>query len=104
MGKKTKEHRAKVAKRNQRISEEKMKMQRTFNKLLKEQMDKFKETEELKVQMGNNPVEFNIVDPNDMEPNSNDFSMNDVENVIDVDTVGEFTTVKESLISEDEEQ
>jgi hypothetical protein len=93
MGKAKKEHRAKVAKRNQRISEEKMKMQRAFNKLLKEQMDKFTEGEDLNVQVGNKPVEFNVVDPNDV-----------VENVIDVETIGEVTTVKESITAEDEEQ
>jgi hypothetical protein len=93
MGKAKKEHRAKVAKRNQRISEEKMKMQRAFNKLLKEQMDKFTESEDLNVQVGDNRVEFSVVDPHDV-----------VENVIDVDTIGEVTTVKESITSEDEEQ
>ena len=61
MGKAKKEHRAKVAKRNQRIASEKTKMQKAFNKLLQEQMEKFKEAEEdegLKVQMGDSPIEF----------------------------------------------
>ena len=47
MGKKTKEHRRKVAKRNQRISEEKGKMQRQFNNLLKQEMEKLQNLESL---------------------------------------------------------
>jgi hypothetical protein len=75
MGKAKKEHRAKVAKRNQRISTEKSKMQKMFDKLLAEQMEKFKQSsdelkeegiENLNVQVGNSPVEFSIVDTNDI--------------------------------------
>jgi hypothetical protein len=91
MGKRDKEHRAKVAKRNQKIALEKTKMQNAFNKLLKEQMDKFKESEGLEVQVGDSPIEFNIVDPND------------IENVIDVETIDEVNTVEESITSEDEQ-
>lgn len=92
MGKAKKEHRAKVAKRNQRIAEEKGKMQRAFNKLLQEQMEKFQENEELNVQVGDQPVQFSVVDPNE------------VENTIDIETVGEGTLIKETTTSEDEEQ
>jgi predicted nuclease with TOPRIM domain len=75
MGKREKEHRAKVAKRNQRISTEKSKMQKMFDKLLSEQMEKFKQSsdelkeegiENLNVQVGSSPVEFSIVDTNDI--------------------------------------
>jgi len=75
MGKREKEHRAKVAKRNQRISTEKSKMQKMFDTLLAEQMEKFKQSsdelqeegiENLNVQVGSSPVEFTIVDPNDI--------------------------------------
>jgi hypothetical protein len=100
MGKAKKEHRAKVAKRNQRIASEKTKMQKAFNKLLQEQMEKFKEAEEddgLKVQMGDSPIEFNVIDVDDLV-------VNEVENVIDVETTDEVTTIKETLISEEEEQ
>ena len=94
MGKAKKEHRAKVAKRNQKIALEKTKMQNAFNKLLKEQMEKFKESEEnegLNVQVGDSPIEFNIVDTND------------IENVTDVETIDEVNTVEESITSEDEQ-
>ena len=66
MGKAKKEHRAKVAKRNQRISTEKSKMQKVFNSILEEQMKKFQENEELNIQVGDSPVEFNVIDPNDV--------------------------------------
>lgn len=62
MGKKAKEHRKKVAKRNQRISEEKTKVQRQFNKLLKEEMDKLQQNEDLSIQMGDKPLNFEFVD------------------------------------------
>lgn len=67
MGKKAKEHRRKVAKRNQRISEEKGKMQRQFNNLLKQEMEKLQNAEDLNVQVGDKPVEFSIVDPNEVK-------------------------------------
>ena len=92
MGKAKKEHRAKVVKRNQRIAEEKGKMQRAFNKLLQEQMEKFQENEELNVQVGDQPVQFSVVDPNE------------VENTINIENVGEGTLIKETTTSEDEEQ
>ena len=62
MGKKVKEQRKKVAKRNQRISEEKTKVQRQFNKLLKEEMDKLQQNEDLSIQMGDKPLNFEFVD------------------------------------------
>ena len=63
-------------------------------------MEKFKEAEEddgLKVQMGDSPIEFNVIDVDDLV-------VNEVENVIDVETTDEVTTIKETLISEEEEQ
>ena len=62
MGKAKKEHRARVAKRNQRIAEEKGRMQREFNKLLKAEMEKLQQGEDLSIQMGDNPVNFEFVD------------------------------------------
>lgn len=88
MGKRDKEHRAKVAKRNQRIASEKTKMQKAFNKLLQEQMEKFKESEGLEVQMGDSPIEFNVIDADDLV-------VNEVENVIDVETTDEVTAIED---------
>ena len=45
MGKKDKEHRAKVAKRNRRVAQEKSGMQKVFDKLMEEQIQKLKNSE-----------------------------------------------------------
>lgn len=70
MGKKAKEHRKKVAKRNQRIENEKTKFQRQFNKLLKEEMDKLQKNDELSVQIGDKPVNFEFVDGQEIQENN----------------------------------
>jgi hypothetical protein len=94
MGKREKEHRKKVAKRNQRIASEKTKMQKAFNKLLQEQMEKFKESEqkeevkEFDVQVGGSPIEFNVIDADDLV-------VNEVENVIDIETTDEVTAIED---------
>lgn len=62
MGKKDKEHRKKVAKRNQKIASEKVRMQREFNAILQERMNQMKK-EDLKVQVGDSPVNFDVVQP-----------------------------------------
>ena len=46
MGKRDKEHRKKVAARNQRIKTEQSAMQRLFNEAMKQQLEKFKEQKE----------------------------------------------------------
>lgn len=60
MGKKDKEHRKKVAKRNQKIASEKIRMQREFNAILQERMNQMKK-EDLKVQAGETPIDFDVV-------------------------------------------
>jgi uncharacterized protein YpuA (DUF1002 family) len=64
MGKKEKEHRAKVAKRNKRIGQEKYKMQNALNKLM-EQIAKQQDAEEteksLNVSVGGSEVPFSVV-------------------------------------------
>jgi hypothetical protein len=67
MGKKAKEHRAKVEKRNKRIAQEKYAMQNALNKLMK-QMAEQQETESLNVSVGEKEVPFSVV--NDVELNS----------------------------------
>lgn len=69
MGKKDKAHKAKVAKRNQRISQERSKMQRVFDKLIAEQMEMFKQKDNLDVKVGDQPVKFEVIDPNDTTTN-----------------------------------
>ena len=67
MGKKAKEHRAKVEKRNKRIAQEKYAMQNALNKLMK-QMAEQQEAESLNVSVGEQEVPFSVV--NDVELNS----------------------------------
>jgi hypothetical protein len=67
MGKKTKDHRVKVEKRNKRIAQEKYAMQNALNKMMK-QMAEQQETESLNVSVGEQEVPFNVV--NDVELNS----------------------------------
>jgi hypothetical protein len=62
MGKKDKEHRAKVAKRNRRIAQEKSGMQKVFDKLMEEQIQKLKNSEGLNVDLSGNTVPFEVFD------------------------------------------
>jgi hypothetical protein len=61
MGKKAKEHRKKVAARNAKLKQQKSGMQKAFDLLLQEQLNKLKE-DEMKVQVGNNEVNFEVVE------------------------------------------
>ena len=61
MGKKAKEHRAKVAKRNARIKQEKTAMQKAFDKLLQEQLEKLK-SEEVTAMVGDQEVKMEMVE------------------------------------------
>ena len=61
MGKKAKEHRAKVAKRNARIKQEKTAMQKAFDKLLQEQLEKLK-SEEMTAMVGDQEVKMEMVE------------------------------------------
>jgi len=64
MGKKTKEHRAKVAKRNRRIAQEKYSMQNALNRLMKqmaEQQDAEKMEQDINVNVGGSQVPFSVV-------------------------------------------
>jgi len=75
MGKKEKEHRKKVAKRNERIAAEKKQFQKQYTELLeqklKEYQAKLSENEQLendlKVSIGGQELGFSIVDPSELE-------------------------------------
>ena len=60
MGKKAKEHRAKVEKRNRRISQGKYAVQNALNKMMK-QMAEQEEAEKLKIEVGDKEVPFEVV-------------------------------------------
>ena len=61
MGKKAKEHRKKVAKRNARIAQKKSGMQKAFDMLVQQQLDKLKE-DDLKAQIGEQELNMEIVE------------------------------------------
>ena len=61
MGKKAKEHRAKVAKRNAKLAQQKSGMQKAFELLIQEQLNKLKE-DELKAQVGDQELDMTIVE------------------------------------------
>jgi hypothetical protein len=77
MGKAKKEHRKKVAKRNEKIATEKKKFQKQYTQLLeqklKEYQAKLTENEqlenELKVTLGGQELGFSVVDPSELENN-----------------------------------
>jgi hypothetical protein len=65
MGKKTKEHKAKIAKRNRRIAQEKYSMQNALNKIMKqmaEQQEAEKLENEMSVSVGGQQLPFSVVD------------------------------------------
>jgi hypothetical protein len=61
MGKAAKEHRKKVAKRNEKIKQQKSGMQKAFDLLLQQQIENMKE-EQLKAQAGDSDLNFEIVE------------------------------------------
>jgi hypothetical protein len=61
MGKAAKEHRKKVAKRNEKIKQQKSGMQKAFDLLLQQQIENMKE-EQLKAQAGDTDLNFEIVE------------------------------------------
>lgn len=59
MGKKDKEHRAKIAKRNVKSNQEKYAMQNALNKIMKRMVEE-KEAENLSVSVGEKEVPFQV--------------------------------------------
>ena len=61
MGKATKEHRKKVAKRNAKLKQDKAGMQKAFDMLLQEQLEKLK-NDEMTAMVGDQEVKMEIVE------------------------------------------
>ena len=61
MGKKAKEHRRKVAKRNAVLAQKKSGMQKAFDMLIQEQLNKLKE-EQLSAQVGDQQLDMSVVE------------------------------------------
>lgn len=62
MGKAAKEHRKKVAKRNAKLKQQKSGMQKAFDMLVQQQLDKLKSDDEIKAMVGSQPVNMEIVE------------------------------------------
>jgi membrane-bound lytic murein transglycosylase MltF len=61
MGKAAKEHRKKVAKRNAKLAQQKSGMQKAFDMLIQEQLNKLKENE-LTAQIGDQELDMTVVE------------------------------------------
>jgi membrane-bound lytic murein transglycosylase MltF len=61
MGKAAKEHRKKVAKRNAKLAQQKSGMQKAFDMLIQEQLNKLKENE-LTAQIGEQELDMSVVE------------------------------------------
>ena len=61
MGKKAKEHRKKVAKRNVKIAQQKSGIQKAFDMLLQQQIEKMKEEQEINAKLGDKDLSFEVV-------------------------------------------
>jgi len=62
MGKEEKKHRAKVAKRNAKVKEQKSGMQKAFDLLMKQQIDAMANEENLRAQIGDQELNFEVVE------------------------------------------
>jgi hypothetical protein len=62
MGKREKEHRKKVAKRNAKLNQQKSAIQRKFDELLKAQTQKLTGNEEMNVDLDGKSLNFEVVD------------------------------------------
>jgi len=67
MGKKAKEHRAKVAKRNKKIAQEKSGMQKAFDRLMEEQIQKLKEKDGLNIGLSGDSIPFEVFDKDQLD-------------------------------------
>jgi hypothetical protein len=61
MGKKAKEHRAKVAKRNAKLAQQKSGMQKAFDMLVQQQLEKLK-NDELTAKMGDKEIDMEVIE------------------------------------------
>ena len=91
MGKKTKEHRRRVEKRNRRINQEKYMMKRQIDKLFEGRLDDIKNEGNLDVKLGDKNIPFSIVEDSGVFPNMSlnselnnlDFTDNNEGNFVD---------------------
>jgi hypothetical protein len=89
MGKKAKEHRKKVEKRNKVISQQKSAMQKAFDMLMKQQIENFKKNEGMDVSLSGQPLTFSVVDQDEQ------LNVENTEIDVETITVEDFVEIKE---------
>lgn len=67
MGKAAKKHRAKVSKRNNKLDQKKSGMQKAFDKLMEEQIQKLKTNEGLNVDLSGSTIPFKVFDKDHLD-------------------------------------
>lgn len=67
MGKAAKDHRKKVAKRNTKLQQQKSGMQKAFDLLVQQQLEKLKEDKNLKVENNGQDISFEVVEDRDID-------------------------------------
>jgi hypothetical protein len=96
MGKKAKEHRKKVEKRNRLVSQKKSAMQKAFDLLMKQQIERLKDNDGVDVSLSGQPLSFSVVDTNE------ELNINKEIN-IDVETTNKFSELNIEENKEEEE-
>lgn len=97
MGKKAKEHRRKVEKRNRKIQQEKQMMKRQIDKLFEQRLDTIKNDPNIGVKLGDKDLPFSIVEDSNIFPNTkinpivNELNFEDSNNdqFVDIEVVDE---------------
>ncbi len=67
MGKKAKEHRKKVEKRNKRLNQKKLGIQKAFDNLMEEQIQKLKTSEDLNLELSGVTLPFEVIDKDKLD-------------------------------------
>ena len=95
MGKKSKEHKRKVEKRNQKIEQEKYTMKKQINKLFEQRLENVNMTPELNVKMGDKDLPYTILEDTGVFPNTKlnedlnnlDFTDSNNDETIDIEVI-----------------
>jgi len=95
MGKKSKEHKRKVEKRNRKIEQEKYTMKKQINKLFEQRLENVNMTPELNVKMDGKDLPFTILEDTGIFPNTKlnqelnnlDFVDSNNNEIIDIEVV-----------------
>jgi hypothetical protein len=99
MGKKAKEHRRKVEKRNRRVEQEKYMMKKQIDKLFEQRLENVS-VPDLNVKLGDKDLPFSLVEDSGVFPNTKlneelnnlDFTESNNDEVVDIEVIDEEPT------------